>query len=294
MFTQFFGNYLLNQKLITPDQLMEALLIKNETRTKLGVLAINAGYMTASQVEQVHVMQAQKTMRIGDLAIAMGYLTSDQLRELLETQTPGYLQLGQALVDKGYLTNIAFEHALNAYKVKFQISDDDFINGSKDTIHGLVEKLYGDDCPYDKKLFNIYLTLLINNFIRFIGEDFTIMDPEMSISSNPLMYKASQGITGEYSNDIHLIASEETLIHFASRYTGELFDSFDEYVTSSACDFVNLNNGLFTVNISNEIGLELKLTPPSTMFGTDDLDDDSAFVLPIVYPFGTIKIAITK
>jgi CheY-specific phosphatase CheX len=293
MFTQFFGNYLLNQKIIDASQLMEALLIKNETRTKLGVLAINAGYMTASQVEKVHIMQAQKTMKIGDLAVAMGYLTQEQVTELLRAQTPGYLQLGQALVDKGFLTNIAFEHALNAYKVKYQISDEDFINGSNDTVHGMVQTLYNDKCPYDQELFTMFLVLLINNLVRFIGEDFTILNPETSIHPNSTLYMATQSITGDYENTIHMIADEATLISFSSRYAGELFESMDEYVSSSACDFINLNNGLFTVNASNEKGLELKLTPPTTMFGTDDLDTDNAFVLPIVYPFGTIRFVIT-
>ena len=44
MITQFFGNYLLNEHLVTPNQLIEALQEKNNTRLKLGVLAINAGY----------------------------------------------------------------------------------------------------------------------------------------------------------------------------------------------------------------------------------------------------------
>ena len=57
MFTQFFGNYLLNQRLVSPEQLTEALELQKTTRLKLGVLAINAGYMTAAQVDEVHNAQ---------------------------------------------------------------------------------------------------------------------------------------------------------------------------------------------------------------------------------------------
>lgn len=101
MFTQFFGNYLLNQKLVTPEQLVDALQEKQNTRMKLGVLAINAGYMTASQVERVHELQSKMDKRIGDIAVELGYMTEDQVMELLHAQPLGYLLLGQALVDKG-------------------------------------------------------------------------------------------------------------------------------------------------------------------------------------------------
>ena len=58
MFTQFFGSYLLNRKIVSPANLRVALEKKDTTRVKLGVLAINAGYMTAKQVDAVHKKQA--------------------------------------------------------------------------------------------------------------------------------------------------------------------------------------------------------------------------------------------
>ena len=53
MFTQLFGNYLINKNIVTPAQLSEAIKVKNTTRLKLGVLAINAEYMNSTQVEEV-------------------------------------------------------------------------------------------------------------------------------------------------------------------------------------------------------------------------------------------------
>ena len=43
MFTQFFGNYLLNSGLVSPEKLSDALGRLSETKLRLGVLAINAG-----------------------------------------------------------------------------------------------------------------------------------------------------------------------------------------------------------------------------------------------------------
>ena len=81
---------------------------------------------------------------------------------------------------------------------------------------------------------------------------------------------------------------ETACIAFASRYVGETFTAFDEYVQSSLEDFLNLHNGLFNVNVSNEFSIELALDPP--MVETDELltFKSETYLLPIVYPFGTI------
>ena len=55
---------------------------------------------------------------------------------------------------------------------------------------------------------------------------------------------------------------EDTAIAFASRYVHEQFHSYDEYVQASLEDFVNLQNGLFIVNVSNTSNTELTLGAP--------------------------------
>ena len=54
MFSQFFGNYLLNKGLVSPEWLDDALSKQKDTRLKRGVLAVDAGIMTAAQVDMVH------------------------------------------------------------------------------------------------------------------------------------------------------------------------------------------------------------------------------------------------
>ncbi|MBE6901294.1 MAG: hypothetical protein E7478_02360, partial [Ruminococcaceae bacterium] len=65
MFTQLFGHFLLNNNIITAEQLRAALEVKNNTHAKLGAMAIDAGYMTANQVDMVHEEQKRVDKRIG-------------------------------------------------------------------------------------------------------------------------------------------------------------------------------------------------------------------------------------
>lgn len=292
MFTQFFGNYLLNEKLVTPEQLVDGLQEKKNTRLKLGVLAINAGYMTASQVEKVHMEQTRKDKRFGDLAVELGFLTEEQVEELLGSQKVGYLLLGQALVDKGYMDNASFESAINAYKSRYSLTDQDIVDGETSKMDQLIASLCDFSSTENEELYNEFVSLLFNNLIRFIGDDFTPLEPLSVINASDDLYQTSQMITGSFEANTSIIADEQVMIAFASRYADEELTSFDEYVSAAACDFINLHNGLFTVNVSNTKEIELRLTPPFTEKGAK-ANEKKVFVLPICYPFGTISFAIT-
>ena len=81
---------------------------------------------------------------------------------------------------------------------------------------------------------------------------------------------------------------EATAIEFASRYSDEFFDSFNEYVSAAMEDLLNIHNGVFIVNASNYDSNELTI-------GTLDFHnnvilsfDKPAFLFPISYSFGMI------
>ena len=292
MFTQFYGNYLLNEHLVTPEQLVDALQEKKNTRLKLGVLAINAGYMNATQVEKAHMEQTKRDMRFGDLCVELGFLTEAQVDELLGTQKVGYLLLGQALVDKGYIDNATFESSINAYKTKYALSDADIVDGTAAKISSLINSLCDFSSTDNEELYTEFVSLLFNNLIRFVGDDFTPLEPLSVIKATDDTYQTTQGITGPFEAETSIIADKDVMITFASRYADEELTAFDEYVSAAACDFINLHNGLFTVNVSNSKELELRLTPPMTEKGIADTDK-KMFILPVCYPFGTVSFTIT-
>lgn len=292
MYTQFLGNYLLNKGYVTSEQLVEALQYQKTVHLKLGVLAIHAGYMTASQVEQIHIMQTHKNQRFGELAVEAGFLTEEQVDSLLNSQKPDYLLLSQALVDKGYMTTAQFEQAMQDYKAEYEITDVDFADEQKDRVMQMIQNFYKLEDSSNSELFTQYITLLFNNIIRFIGKDFTPHEA-IRLSVYPTTQCVTQKINGEFSANTAVDMNEDSFIAFASRYAGEEFTDNDEYVQASVEDFINLNNGLYVVNLSNESSIELSLEPP--VYNADmQLDDGSEhFQLPVTFPFGTVNFIIT-
>ena len=290
MFTQFFGSYLLNHKIISADNLKIAMEKKDSTRVKLGVLAINAGYMTAKQVDAVHRKQQTVDKRIGDIAVEMGYLTSAQVEELLSSLKTGCLLLGQALVDMGCLTNEEFEAVLSSYKKENNLTDKDFTADNNQKTADVISSFYNIDGEYAMYCAE-YINILFKNLIRFVGDDFTpLTDTEIKNSDTVV----KQSISGDFSALTAISAGDKAAITFASRFSEEEITENDAYTKDVISEFLNLSNGLYTVNISNSTGKELSLKPQEHISAADLAVPDAKFTLkvPVEFSFGVVVFTI--
>ncbi|MGN0666384.1 MAG: chemotaxis protein CheX [Huintestinicola sp.] len=290
MFTQFFGNYLLNNGLVSAQQLADALAIQKTTRLKLGVLAINAGYMTADQVDKVHAEQQRVDKRIGDIACDMGFLTHDQVEELLSSQGQAHLQLGQALVDNGYMTNAQFADALANYKKENSLTDVDFSGSDNDKIKEIIKKFYSFSDVENNADFTEYVTLLFKNIIRFIGDDFTPAAPSVSASVEP-QSASVQDLEGALRFRSAFYGDAPAYSAFASRYAGEDVSGDEDMCDAANGEFLNLHNGLFSVNMSNESSREVTLLPQFSI-KNEAISAGKVYSIPMVFPFGTVNFVV--
>jgi len=293
MFSQFFGNFLLNNKIVKPNQLAEAIQLKKTTRLKLGVLAINAGFMTSKQVDEVHAKQATVDKRFGDIAVDFGFVTEAQVDELLSSQKLGYLILGQALVDKGYMNNAQFEKAIADYKAKYKITENELSSDKKEALQSVISEFYHFDTLKNADIFNEYILLLYNNIIRFIGDDFTPLEANV-INNYKCNELISQNISGDFSAYTAIEADPTAFVSFASRYAGEELGEVNEFSVATVGEFLNLHNGLFSVNMSNSNELELKLTPQTAKQNITLNLQGSAFCIPLIFPFGTVNFILSN
>ncbi|MCM1282411.1 MAG: hypothetical protein NC180_03900 [Muribaculaceae bacterium] len=288
MYTQFFGNYLIANGYITQDQLFSAMKRQTNKHTKLGTLAMHAGYMTASEVDEIVIHQTHEDRKFGELAIEFGYLTNEQVIALLKSQSPDFLLLGQVLLDDGILSNTEFENILADYRSQNELTDLNMLVEDQEIITKLFEKfLIVSETPLPRNS-RMYIELLFNNFVRFIGDDFTPISID-EITEFPVECCVRQAVCGDYSIVSYLCMDEPTAIAFASRYVEDEFLEYDDYVKASLEDFQNLHNGLFIVNVSNDSSLELTINPPEHV--EDPIlafNEHTTYYIPVLYTFGTV------
>lgn len=296
MYGQFFGSYLLNKKAVTPAQLNVAITEMGKCHIKLGTLAMYKGYMTSDEVDECCYLQRREDKKFGEIALERSYLFEDQLEDLLDAQIPDYLRLGQTLVDDGVLTNASLHDLMVGYNSEndYSISDDGE-NESEDNRHSLIETRNFFK-SFERQVSEntiTYMHLILNNLVRFIGDDFTPLEP-VSATEFETHYCVRQGLSGELNFITRIDMDEDVAISFASRYAEMDFDEFNDYVTASLEDFINLHNGLFCVNLSNIYSMEISLDAPEVEESPEIELSEDAIIVPIIYPFGTIYLILSR
>lgn len=86
MFSQLFGKYLVDNKVITKEQLDEVISKMENVRAKLGFIAVSEGILTKEKAEEINILQTQKDAKFGDIAVEEGYITKEQLEDMLNKQ----------------------------------------------------------------------------------------------------------------------------------------------------------------------------------------------------------------
>ena len=291
MYSQFFGNYLLSKQAVTKEQLILAIEEQHIRHLKVGTLAIHAGLMTTEQVDHVLMRQAHENKRFGELAVEEGFLTKEQVMELLNKQIPIYLLIGERLVENGALTDAQLEELILSYQKENELSKLIDSSTQMENLEDLIRNLFLVTVSDIPDYLLQYLSVLFHNLVRLVGEDFLPLNPILC-KEYLTNHCSAQIVNGEYSLTSYLDFEEDTAIAFASRYANEEFSEYDEYVRAAMEDFMNIHNGLFCVNASNEKSIELSLNAPTVFDNTLISFTSNMLHLPIVYPFGTLNILI--
>lgn len=288
MYTQFFGNYLFSNGYVTKEQLLPALLRQPHEVIRVSTLALYAGYMSAEEIESIIKIQKEKGRKFSELAIAHNLLTQKQVVELINTKAPDFLMLGQTLIDDGAFSYREFEYILADYRSQHEFLELELNEENKNDIQLLIDSFTIVSESAIPVFGKSYLELLFDNFVRYIGNDFTAL-PASTCNEFATEYCVGQSIMGNYVVNTYLAMDEASAIAFAGRYSNEIFDRYDEYVAASLEDFLNLHNGLFIVNASNERSNELTI---GTLSHKDDtilnFDTHPTFLFSVYYPFGMI------
>ena len=291
MYNQFFGNYLFSKGYVSREQLIPALTRQDDEIVRISTLALYSGYMSPSEIESIINLQLKNEKKFSELATENGFLTQDQVYELLEINCPSFLKLGQILIDEGILSYEQFSNILADYRSQNEFLELELNDDNKDDIQCLIENFSTLSDTAFSPFSKAYLELLFNNFIRFIGDDFTALPPDLC-TEFPTECCVKQSIQGNYMINTYISMEESTAHSFAERYTGECPLEYDEYIRPSIEDFVNLHNGLFIVNASNDHSNELTIGTLESADNTLINFNNPAYHFPVYYPFGIVNFII--
>uniref|UniRef100_I2Q6M5 Chemotaxis phosphatase CheX-like domain-containing protein n=1 Tax=Desulfovibrio sp. U5L TaxID=596152 RepID=I2Q6M5_9BACT len=290
MFSQFFGNYLRKRGCITFEQMREVLALQDSVRVKLGVLAIDAGYMSAAQVEEVHSLQSRIDKRFGEIAIDMGILDEEKLSVLLGQQNKRHLFISQALIDKGIMTFEDFEGYLEDYKKDSGLSAKEFEALKTNDIDTITQALLHMPELGESDMYVEYFALFVRNLVRFI-DDHILLEEARKVQLEEFDCLIHQEIDGRYKFFTGFAGTERSMAEFATRFAKMAVAGMDEVARDSLGEFMNVHNGLYLSKLSNE-WVELELLPPEYKKSGSLKSVGVAYKIPFALSFGQFDFFI--
>lgn len=286
MFSQFLGHFLLEEGYVDTATLNEVLKYQDKIRLKLGVLAIDLKLLTPEQVSDIHNTQARQDKRFGEIAIEKRYMNPDQLDDLLFTQKSEHLRLIQALIDKNVFTLEEADAILDKYKVKNQLTDEAMDIMKRDDVDGMIDIFLDFDETFDQETCRNYYALLIRNMIRFV--DRNIWFEEMQKTKEyEAPYLITQVLEGRDRIMTGIAGDAGTLLQFAAQFANEPLEEMDDMMEDAVGEFLNLHNGIFTVNMSDQ-GREMELEPQIFLSNAKLNGNVEHYIVPVYFPYGKV------
>lgn len=275
MFSQFFGNYLLNKGKMTKDQFTSCMEYMRANRVKLGLIAESEGLLTRKQADELNHLQMQSDKRFGDLAVDKGYLTDADISHLLQLQGNPYLIFVQALEENKIMNRDEITDLVSEFQKESGLT-----NTALESIkYGDFDRLLPAFVETDKEEYLSFMALALRNIVRFVSSYIRI-DKAEKVREYSAKYIAYQKTTGAYEGFLGFASDDDAILTIADGYAGEYFEKPDENALDSVCEFTNCINGLHATELSyKEISIDM--LPPEFLFDQTIKDNDGFYVLPL-------------
>ena len=276
MFGLYFGNYLVEKNKISQQQFEDIMMQQQNSRAKLGFIAVSEKLLTSKQAEEINNLQKTMDQRFGDIAIEKGFLLHEEVTYLLNMQGNPYIKFIQLLTENKILALNEIESLLEEYKKEYRFSDTDMDAIKSGDIDRILPVFVDMDIPFTSEC----ISLTIRNITRFINNNIMLKKAYTvtNYSSNNLAF---QEMIGDHSFFVGFSSQHNELLHIAEPFAKESFPDVDEDAFDAVCEFINCSNGLYASKLSLD-DINIDMTPPQFSKSKVLSSDVDIYVIPII------------
>ena len=275
MVENILGSFLLESGRITKQQLFHLIKKQDDTRVKLGLIAVEEGMMTLDQTNEVNILQSAMDQMFGDIAVAKGYLTDDQVDYLVKKQGNPYLTFIQTLVDEDIIDMTELDSVMAGFAEKNGFTDEQLGDFKSGDVNRIVPIFLPDDCSK----YSPIVGTVIRTLIRLVNRN-TYMGKAEIVDEFPYENQVNQGLIWEEGLIDGFSEGEGGLLELCSVFAHEDFKALDEDSLDAAGELLNCANGLYVSSLSRR-GIFLEITPPNYGKCDDDVKLYSICRIPI-------------
>lgn len=286
MFSQIFGRFLVEQKLISSEKLEEILDYQKKVRVKLGLIAVSEKLLTQDQAEKINRRQALEDKRFGDIAVEMGFLTDNQINRLLQLQGNPHLAFVQAVTEKGIMTLEEVDSAMDLYRRVNGFTNTDM----EDFRSGDIDRMLPLYIRTTNKLVAGLVGVAVRTIVRLIDNEIAV-DPSYEVDSYEFENLALQDVEGEHDLMLGFAGEGNNLLAIADIFAKEEFASMDLFAFDAVCEFINCINGLYATALSAR-GIVVDMVPPMYYQSGCVKAEGKLLIVPIYIKKHKIRIVV--
>lgn len=249
MAVKFFGQFLVENNLVSREALLGAIELQEQKNLKFGEMAISTGYVTREEIERAHNAQLSHDLKLGDLLVEMGILTLNQLNDIVTRQQNTHLYIGEALVQLGAISSDQLQEYLAAFK--------------KDQAPFAAERIELPACVSDGLVWEMVADLTYKMITRVVGLPFRPGKCRTleTVDNNFMM--AAMDLVGDVEARYVISVSERIQKEIAKAILRE--ESVDaepvEVLEDTVMEFVNVVCGNVAAKAS-QMGKIMNINPP--------------------------------
>ncbi len=272
MAVKFFGQFLVENRIVSREALLRAIKLQDEKNLKLGEMAISLGFVTRSDIERAHGAQMTKDMKLGDLLVEMGFLTLTQLDEVIVRQKSTHLYIGEALVLVGALSNGQLQRHLDEFK--------------QDQAQYVSERIELPDGVANARIWEMTADLTYKMITRVLGLQFRPGKCQTVATVGTNFMMAAMDMTGDAEARYIISVSEGLQKEIAKAVLHEMNVDAEpgEVLEDTVMEFVNVVCGNVAAKAS-QMGKIIDIHPPVTIHppvdGLPVPDGQTALCFPI-------------
>jgi CheY-specific phosphatase CheX len=252
MAVKFFGQFLVENNLVTREALLTAIELQEQKNLTLGEMAISTGYVTRADIERAHNARLSNDMKLGDILVEMGIITMNQLKEIITRQNNSHLYIGEALVQVGALTGEQLRCHLDA----FNRDQARFVPGRIELPAGIS----------NAHLWEMAADLTYKMVARIVGLPFRPGKCRAVATVDCNFMMAAMDLIGDAEARYIISVSEGIQKEIAKAILGEdrVDDEPVEVLEDTVMEFVNVICGNIVAKAS-QMGTVLTINPPVTL-----------------------------
>jgi len=249
MAVKFFGQFLVENNLVSREDLLKAIELQEHKNLKFGEMAVSSGHVTKADIERAHNAQMSKDMKLGDLLVEMGILTLTQMNEIVTRQKNTHLYIGEALVQLGALSSDVLQKHLDSFK--------------EDQAQYVSERIELPVGVADGMVWEMIADLTFKMITRVLGLTFRTGKCRMVASVDHNFMMAALDLAGDVEARYVLSVSEGVQKEIAKAILRE--DSVDteslEVLEDTVLEFINVVCGNVAAKAS-QMGKIMHINPP--------------------------------